>query len=114
MMCSRPFLIIAGPVLALTPFGAVLAHPPAPVHAPPRVERPWDPQHEARREVRAGNQYRLRDIERRIVPTMPGMQYLGPEYDAEAMAYRLKFIRNGRVEFVDVDARTGQVRGRSF
>jgi uncharacterized membrane protein YkoI len=25
------------------------------------------------------------------------------------MAYRLKFIRDGRVVFVDVDARTGQV-----
>ena len=40
---------------------------------------------------------------------MPGMQYLGPEYDPAAMAYRLKFIRDGRVVFVDVDARSGQV-----
>ena len=31
------------------------------------------------------------------------------EYDPAAMAYRLKFIRNGRVVFVDVDARSGQV-----
>ena len=38
-----------------------------------------------------------------------GMQYLGPEYDPSAMAYRLKFIRDGRVVFVDVDARSGQV-----
>nr|WP_051280644.1 PepSY domain-containing protein [Novosphingobium acidiphilum] len=75
--------------------------------------RAYDPQHEARRAVRTGSAYRLRDIERRILPTMPGMQYLGPEYDDEAMAYRLKFIRDGRVTFVDVDARTGQVRGRS-
>jgi hypothetical protein len=108
----RPLLIAATVALALP--GAALAHPPTSGRPAPRVERPWDPQHEARREVRAGNVVRLHDIERRIVPTMPGMQYLGPEYDAEAMAYRLKFIRNGRVEFVDVDARTGLVRGRSF
>jgi hypothetical protein len=50
-------------------------------------------------------------IERRIVPMMPGMQYLGPEYDPQAMAYRLKFIRNGRVVFVDVDGRTGRIIG---
>jgi hypothetical protein len=70
-------------------------------------------QNAARREVRAGNVRRLQDIERRVLPTMPGMQYLGPEYDAEAMAYRLKFIRDGRVVFVDVDARTGLVLGRT-
>jgi hypothetical protein len=72
-----------------------------------------DEQNEARREMRAGNVHSLRDIERHVLPTMPGMQYLGPEYDAQAMAYRLKFIRNGRVVFVDVDARSGQLLGRS-
>jgi uncharacterized membrane protein YkoI len=41
------------------------------------------------------------------------MQYLGPEYDPTAMAYRLKFIQGGRVVFVDVDARTGQILGES-
>ena len=45
--------------------------------------------------------------------TWRGMQYLGPEYDPAAMAYRLKFIRDGRVIFVDVDARTGQVLRQS-
>ena len=45
------------------------------------------------------------NTEQRVLPTMPGMQYLGPEYDPAAMAYRLKFIREGRVVFVDVDAR---------
>ena len=41
------------------------------------------------------------------------LQYLGPEYDPTAMAYRLKFIQDGRVVFVDVDARTGQILGES-
>mgnify|MGYP000850427515 CR=1 FL=1 len=40
---------------------------------------------------------------------MNGAQYLGPEYDPVALAYRLKFIRDGRVIFVDVDARTGSI-----
>ena len=48
-----------------------------------------------------------------MLPTKQGMQYLGPEYDPAAMVYRLKFIRDGRVVFVDVDARTGQVMGES-
>jgi uncharacterized membrane protein YkoI len=34
---------------------------------------------------------------------------LGPEYDPAAYTYRLKFIRNGRVMFIDVDARSGEV-----
>ncbi len=66
-------------------------------------------QGEARREMRAGNVRPLREIEQRILPTMRGMQYLGPEYDPAAMAYRLKFIRDGRVVFVDVDAKSGAV-----
>jgi uncharacterized membrane protein YkoI len=48
-----------------------------------------------------------------VLPAKRGMQYLGPEYDPTAMAYRLKFIQGGRVVFVDVDARTGQILGES-
>lgn len=91
-----------------------LAHPSmlaAPPHAMPMAHP--HPGHEeqnaARRELRRGQVQSLRDIERRVLPSMRGMQYLGPEFDSDAMAYRLKFIRDGRVSFVDVDARTGQV-----
>ncbi|WP_295525548.1 PepSY domain-containing protein [Novosphingobium sp. Chol11] len=69
-----------------------------------------DEQGLARREMRAGNVRSLREIEERVLPSMSGMQYLGPEYDPIAMAYRLKFIRDGRVVFIDIDARTGQIR----
>lgn len=72
-----------------------------------------DDQGQVRREMRAGNVRPLRDIEGMVLPQMRGMQYLGPEYDAGAMAYRLKFIRDGRVVFVDVDARSGRVIRRS-
>ncbi len=68
-----------------------------------------DAQDEARRETRNGTLLPLRDIERKILPAMGGAQYLGPEYDPSAMVYRLKFIRDGRVIFVDVDARSGDI-----
>ncbi len=55
----------------------------------------------------------LRAIENRIVPKMRGFDYLGPEFDPGAARYRLKFIRDGRVVWVDVDARSGQILGHS-
>ena len=79
----------------------------------PALAEPGHEQGEVRREMRAGNVRSLREIERRVLPAMEGMQYLGPEYDAAAMAYRLKFIRDGRVSFVDVDARTGAIINQS-
>lgn len=66
-----------------------------------------------RRQTQRGSIQPLPQIEREILPRMPGMQYLGPEYDSVAMAYRLKFIRDGRVVYVDVDARTGRVLRQS-
>ena len=95
--------------LSLTALGAVTlaALPLVPLHADPDNE-----QGQVRRDMRAGNVRSLREIEQRILPTMGGAQYLGPEYDPAAMVYRLKFIRDGRVTFVDVDARSGAVLGR--
>jgi uncharacterized membrane protein YkoI len=79
-----------------------------PVHADQVSE-----QGQLRRERRAGTVRSTREIEKIVLPQMSGMQYLGPEYDAAAMAYRLKFIQDGRVVFVDVDARSGRIIGRS-
>jgi hypothetical protein len=67
----------------------------------------------ARREAQAGTIMRSGEIEARILPTMRGAEYLGFAYDSTARAYRLKFIRDGRVTYVDVDARTGRIIGRS-
>ena len=72
-----------------------------------------DDQGEARKEMKAGNQLSLREIEKRVLPKMRGAEYLGPAYDAAAHAYRLKFIKEGRVMYVDVDARTGKIINRS-
>ena len=90
------FGLVAGPIMA------------APAFAQPRSE-----QGEARREMSAGNIMQLRDIEARILPSMKGAEYLGPAYDSTAMAYRLKFIKRGKVLYVDVDARTGRILRRS-
>ena len=63
----------------------------------------------AREEMQAGREMAPRDIERRIVPQMKDSDYLGFEYDPGASAYRLKFLKEGQVTWVDVDARTGRV-----
>ena len=70
-------------------------------------------QSKARMEMRAGNVLSLRQIERRILPRMKGSEYLGPAYDSAARAYRLKFIKDGRVTYVDVDAKSGKIINRS-
>jgi uncharacterized membrane protein YkoI len=72
-----------------------------------------DDQDKVRKEMQQGNVRSLRQIEQSVLPRMKGAQYLGPEYDSAAMAYRLKFIKDGRVTFVDVDARTGRILGIS-
>ncbi|MCW1428057.1 PepSY domain-containing protein [Novosphingobium sp. JCM 18896] len=89
-------------------FLLTLAVPPYPVLAQPSTV-----QGQVRRDMKAGAVRSLREIEQRILPTMPGMEYLGPEYDPAALVYRLKFIRQGRVVFVDVDARSGTIINQS-
>lgn len=68
----------------------------------------------ARKEAQAGHILKSREIEARILPMMGNAEYLGFAYDSTAMAYRLKFIREGRVLFVDVDARSGRVIQKSW
>jgi hypothetical protein len=99
---ARLFALTASIALALSGIGI------APAHAQDRND-----QGEARKEMKAGNVLSLREIERRILPQMRDSEYLGPSYDSTARAYRLKFIRDGRVTFIDVDARTGRIINRS-
>lgn len=101
-MMIRRFPLLAAMALALS--GAIVL----PAQAQNRND-----QGEARKEMKAGNVLPLRDIESRILPQMRGAEYLGPSYDSTARAYRLKFIRDGQVTFIDVDARTGRVINRS-
>ncbi len=61
--------------------------------------------------TKQGRSMPLPKIERRVMPFMDGADYLGPEFNGET--YRLKFMRNGRVIWVDVDAATGRIIRRS-
>ena len=62
---------------------------------------------------RQGHILPLKEIERRVVPTMPGAQYIGVDFDPGSAVYTLKFLRNGAVIWVDVDGRSGQIVGRT-
>lgn len=72
-------------------------------------------QDEAFRGRRAGDLLPLRDIEGGVVPQMKrrGADYIGAEFDGGMGRYRLKFMRDGSVIWVDVDGRTGAVVGRA-
>ena len=91
-------------------FAAMLASAPASAQ-----ERNFDraqrgDQASARAEMQAGRNLPIRDIERRIIPRMQdGDEYIGFEYDRREQAYRLKFIRNGRMIWVDVDAQSARI-----
>ena len=65
------------------------------------------------RALREGRILSIREIERRIVPTMKGAQYIGFDFEMPSAVYTLKFLRDGSVIWVDVDGRSGQVIGRT-
>ena len=118
MIASTAALALAGVPAALsagvpTKFAAEERVRGFDLNAPYLQSKQRDDQGEARKEMKAGNQLSLREIEKRVLPKMRGAEYLGPAYDAAAHAYRLKFIKEGRVMYVDVDARTGKIINRS-
>lgn len=55
----------------------------------------------------------LRTIEDPIIRRMRGFQYVGSDYIADRTVYRLRFIRGPRVVWIEVDAFTGEVTGKS-
>jgi hypothetical protein len=79
--------------------------------ASPALADPPRDQNRAFEATREGRSMPLPKIERRVMPFMGGADYLGPEFNGET--YRLKFMRNGRVIWVDVDAATGRILRRS-
>lgn len=66
--------------------------------------------HEA---VKAGLILPLRHIQPRVLRRMRGWDYLGAELELGARTHRFKFIRGGRVAWVDVDAKTGRIIGHT-
>ena len=79
--------------------------------ASPALADPPRDQDRAFEATREGRSMPLPMIERRVMPFMGGADYLGPEFRGQT--YRLKFMRNGRVIWVDVDAATGRIVSRS-
>ena len=79
--------------------------------SPAMADRPRD-QDRAFEAARHGRSMPLPMIERRVMPFMGGAEYLGPELIGDR--YRLKFVNGrGKVIWVDVDAATGRILGRS-
>ncbi|MBB3474224.1 hypothetical protein [Sphingomonas sp. BK345] len=89
----------------LLPFGLV-----APAAAAPDQVREGAVALQARR---AGKILPLPEIERRVLPTMKGAQYIGVDLEMPSGIYTLKFLRDGNVIWVDVDGRSGQIIGRT-
>ena len=79
--------------------------------ATPAVADPRRDSDRAWEATREGKAMPLPKIERRVMPFMGGADYLGPEFTGDT--YRLKFVKDGRVIWVDVDAATGRIKGRS-
>ena len=72
-----------------------------------------DDQQMARQARRDGRIMPVPEIERRVVPTMKGAQYLGFDFDSGSAVYTLKFLRDGVVIWVSVDGRSGAVISRT-
>ena len=82
--------------------------------SPALADRPRDQDRafEAAREGRAIPLPKIRDrVMREIARDQGPAEYLGPEF--RGGTYRLKYMREGRVMWVDVDAATGRIVGRS-
>ena len=92
-------------LIALTGATAALAVTPAIAqHAPRDQDRAYSA-------TQHGRSMPLPQLERKVMPFMGGADYLGPEFNGDT--YRLKFMREGRVIWVDVDAQTGRIVGNS-
>lgn len=115
MKLLRPLLaaavsagLLTSPALAERPRDRDRREQPREMPGPRERARDQDRAFEAARE---GRSMPLPKIERRVMPFMGGADYLGPELNGDT--YRLKFMRDGRVIWVDVDAATGRILRRS-
>ncbi|MBB6122717.1 hypothetical protein FHS92_000424 [Sphingobium subterraneum] len=72
---------------------------------------PKDEQDAARRAMLDGRVMPFAIIKRRVEREMGDATYLGSEFHEHSNRYRLKYVRDGRVVWVDVDGRTGEIAG---
>ncbi len=66
------------------------------------------------RDTHAGVVKSLQTIEAGVVPGMKrqGASYIGAEYSPQSLQYRLKFMNDGAVIWIDVDGRSGAIIGK--
>lgn len=108
---GRPYATVVMMFRAVT-FATMLALAGSSIAAPASAQRRGE-SHEIFEAMRSGKLLSVRDIERRIVPTMSDAQYLGFDFESDTGIYTLKFLRNGNVIWVVVDGHSGQIVGRS-
>lgn len=84
----------------------------ASLHAPSADARGRkDEQDAARRALLDGQVMPFAIIKRRVESEMGDATYLGSEFMRESNRYRLKYVKDGKVVWVDVDGRTGDITG---
>lgn len=106
---AMPMRMLVNPVLIACLASVVLTSPVAARAFEPNQD---DGQRAARERRLRGQNLPVREIERRVIPRMPGAQYLGFDYDPATDIYTLKFLRNGSVIWVEVDGHSGQILRR--
>ena len=65
----------------------------------------------ARRAMLDGHTMPFSLIKRRVDAAMGGATYLGAEFNPSSNHYRLKYVKDGKVVWVDADGRTGDITG---
>ena len=70
-----------------------------------------DEQDAARRAMLDGQVMPFAMIKRRVDATMGGATYVGSEFNPSSNRYRLKYVKDGKVMWVDADGRTGDIIG---
>lgn len=110
----------AGPGDRMRGLGGMRGMPPPGMAPPPGMGDPEMPppgygrrhmeQDYARDAMRAGETRPLRDIANQWRGDMPGYDFIGSEFDRGSGGYRLKFMREGSVVWVDVDGQGRELR----
>ena len=113
MTMLRTLLLAAAVAAGLTSAPALADRPRPDRDNDSRVERatPEREQQSVLEATREGRSLPLPMLEQQVLPRMGGADYLGPEFNGGV--YRFKFMRDGRVIWVDVDGRTGRIIRRS-
>lgn len=93
-------------IFALAAMGSALALVPAADAGGRR-----DEQDAARRAMLDGQVMPFAMIKRRVDAQMGGATYVGSEFNPASNRYRLKYVKDGKVVWVDADGRTGDIIG---